>query len=224
MARACSTSATDTRSVSRSCSMVCSMRDVHPGPRIRRATIWSTSSVGPPSPAILRSGPCDFEKLRMCSTWPGSQLPRLTSPAVAISPEWSSSSTIASLAWCERRMTAASCSARSGVRDRPVGFCALGCSTIAVGRSVRASASRSGRIPSASTPTGTRTAPKCSSRSKMGGNPGSSTTTRSPKRTTSSIARDRASRAPSTTVIVSTGYGQVSRSTCSSSGMTGWSR
>ena len=41
--------------------MVCTIREVHAGPSIRRATIRSTIDDGPPSAAIRRSGPCDFE-------------------------------------------------------------------------------------------------------------------------------------------------------------------
>ena len=60
-------------SVSSSKSSACVMRDVQPGPSSRRATTRSTSSRGPPRAPMRRSGPCDFEKLRTCSTRSGSQ-------------------------------------------------------------------------------------------------------------------------------------------------------
>ena len=79
-------------------------------------------SVLPPTAAIRRSGPWDLEKLRMWMTWSGSHAPRLTSLVAAISPEWSSSMMMASLAWRLRITTRAISSARAFVSDRPVGF------------------------------------------------------------------------------------------------------
>ena len=143
--RASETSSIDRACVSRSCRIVCTMREVHPGPSMRRATTWSTISLGPPSAAIRRSGPCDLEKLRTCTTRSGRWLPRETSGLVLIAPEWSSSTIHGT--GCLRRLdsTSASCRARSGDIEMPVGFCARGWRTTATGRESRAARSETGQ-------------------------------------------------------------------------------
>jgi hypothetical protein len=61
----------------------------------------------------------------------------------------------------------------------------------------------SGVTPEASSAIGTTSAPSASTRSKKGGKPGDSSTTRSPYETTCSSIRVTPSVAPSTTVIAS---------------------
>ena len=170
---------------------------------------------------MRRSGPCDFEKLRTCTTRSGSHVPSVTSPSVEMSPEWSSSITTRSSTSDAERMTRASSAARAGVIDAPVGFWARGCSSTATGRRCSARASASGTMPSSSSRTGTASAPSTSSRSRKGGNPGLSTTTRSPKRTSCPSVREIASRAPSTTMIDSAVDGHDAASTVASAGITG---
>lgn len=70
-------------------------------------------SVGPLSAARRSSGPCDFEKLRTCSVRWGRWRPRVAAGDCEISPEESSSTTMAPVC----AMTAASSSARSGVSE-----------------------------------------------------------------------------------------------------------
>ncbi len=170
---------------------------------------------------MRRSGPCDLANERTCSTRPGSQAASETSGAELIAPEWSSSITTVSAAARVRRSSAASSAPRSVVSDAPVGFCARVCSSTTLGAAASPAANASGRIPSASTATGTGCSPYWSSRSRNGGKVGSPTSTRSPNRTSRPSARSIASSAPLVTVIDSTGVGQVSRSRSCSSGMSG---
>ena len=96
-----------------------------------------------------------------------------------MAPEWSSSITHGT-SLRRRPSTFASASARARVMEMPVGLWALGCRTTATGRDSNARFSESGRMPSASNVTGTISAPNASTRSKNGGKPGFSRTTRSP--------------------------------------------
>ena len=123
-----------------------------------------------------------------------------------------------------RRTSAIACARRADIAT-PAGFCARGCSITAAG-SPAATTSRSWvtSSPSSSTSTPMTSHDSRSSRSSIGGNPGCSTTTRSPRRSTTLATRSRASRAPSTTVIASGENGHVARNSSSSAGSTGWSR
>ncbi len=166
--RASATSSSDCAAVRRSSRIVWSIREVQAGPSMRRATIRSTIAEGPPSAAMRRSGPCDLAYERRWTTRSGSQVPRLTSGAIEMPEEWSSSTTHGRSP-PDLRSTRTSCSARATVVETPVGLWARGWSTTATGRAARARRSESGVTPAPSSETGTTSAPSASTRSKNGG-------------------------------------------------------
>ena len=180
-------------SVSRSSRIVCSIREVQPGPSMRRATIRSMRSRGPPSAAMRRSGPCDFEKLRTCTHpvgQPGAEASRR--PRSRSAPEWSSSMTTSVVDVGGRADDARQLlGALGGHRGARSGSARAAAAAPPTGRPCSARGERLGHACRARRArTGTASAPSTSSRSRNGGNPGFSTTTRSPKRTTCSSVRE----------------------------------
>ncbi len=96
---------------------------------------------------MRRSGPCDFENPRTCTTCAGTQRASDTGGAEAMSAEWSSSMTVTRLPPGTLSSTFARRRARSSDIEAPVGFCARGCRMTAEGRCASAPGEGGGEHP-----------------------------------------------------------------------------